>query len=143
MIARKGTRKEQVMTKTKASKNPQTRKFEEDMSKLTYALLVAKAEALEVARKTEFGGTCNFDCPILIWDTEKWGRKNKKKMELLREKLKNADLSDSEGYGVWRGETLIHGLRTQQGTAQTNAAMAFSKKLEEFGYKSSVFYAID
>lgn len=101
---------------------------------LKAALEVAK----EVAAKSDDGGTCNFDSPVLIPTPVKGPGSRKAKTE-AKKAIKDAGLDFFEHRC---GLVLSIGVGGQA-NSRTRGADAFYKELTARGYTASMYYQMD
>ncbi len=103
-----------------------------EIDKLEMAIMKAEMEAQKYA-DTEDGGTCNFDTPMVkVKATEK--QLAQMEWRVFKEGERQPD------GGTWF-QILIR--LSGQGNRRTRMAEAAAKSLQESGYNSSVYYAMD
>lgn len=81
----------------------------------------------------EDGGTCNFDSPVLDYESSGITK------ETAKEAVKAAGLSCYD----WEKMLVITGCFSGQGNRRTKMAEAFSKSLESSGLAASMYYQMD
>lgn len=82
------------------------------------------------------GGTCNFDTVVI--NLPRWQYAKLKEMVATIPGLRI-----SKHYYDWSGHFMIHGFEHGQANRRTAMVEAFSRRLCELGYDSSVYYAMD
>jgi len=94
--------------------------------------------AREVAAKTEDGGTCNFDAPVLLLPTTGKGCRTAKRV--AKETIEAAGLDSFE----WRKNALVIQIHCGgQGASRTRSAEAFERELRARGYETTMYYQMD
>lgn len=99
---------------------------------LKKALIDAK-KAANFAWQEDDGGTCNFDSPTIRY----------KEMKMKRSKV--VAIIESLGMSCfqWLDSLVISGCTSGMGNRRTAMAEAFSKKLNDLGISSGVYYQMD
>jgi hypothetical protein len=105
-----------------------------DKIKLLKDLKIAKTIALEFIN-SEDGGTCNFDCPAIFWET-------KEEKKIIEEALTETSLYFQKWDGI-KNCYLIYGFLSGQGNKRTRMAELFSQSLKISGYKTAIHYQMD
>lgn len=104
---------------------------------LKEALIKAK-EAAMAAKTEDYGGTCNFDSPVLLY--KEMGYNRNQTISLI-ESLGMMAWEPSSSY--WKGCIVISGVTAGQGFCRTRMAEAFAKSLKASGIESGVYYQMD